>query len=143
MRDRTDMRRGTRIAFAGAVVLAGVGAVAGALCLADSSLRALQRAGTIRVGYAVEAPYAFVTPDGEITGESPEMAKRIVGRLGIRSIVWRGMEFRSLIDELEAGNIDLIASGLFVTPERARRVAFSKVTFHVRSGLLVAKGNPI
>ncbi len=136
------MRRGTRIAFAGAVVLAGVGAVAGALCLADSSLRALQRAGTIRVGYAVEAPYAFVTPDGEITGESPEMAKRIVGRLGIRSIVWRGMEFRSLIDELEAGNIDLIASGLFVTPERARRVAFSKVTFHVRSGLLVAKGNP-
>ena len=142
MRDRTDMRRSTRMALAGAAVLVGVGAVAGALRLADPSLRELQRAGTIRVGYAVEAPYAFVTPDGEITGESPEMAKRIVGRLGIGTIVWRGMEFRSLIDELEAGNIDLIASGLFVTPERARRVAFSKITFQVHSGLLVAKGNP-
>lgn len=142
MRDRTDKKRNLWKAFAGAAALAGIGAAAWFAWRTDPSLRRLQRVGAIRVGYAVEAPYAFATPDGEVTGESPEIAKRIIGRLGIGKIVWRSMEFRSLIDELEAGNIDLIASGLFVTPERSRRVAFSMITCQVYSGLLVAKGNP-
>ena len=100
------------------------------------------RPGFIRIGYAVEAPYAFLTPDGELTGESPEVAKRITSRLGIPRITWRQVEFASLIDELDAGRIDMIASGMFVTEERARRVAFSIPTFHTHQALLVRAGNP-
>lgn len=109
----------------------------------DDSLTRLRRAGVIRIGYAVEAPYAFVTEDGTITGESPEIAKQIVGTLGIDQVVWRQAEFGSLIAELEAGRIDVVAAGMFVTPERKMQVAFSTPTFQVRPGLLVPMGNPL
>lgn len=108
----------------------------------DASLSGLREAGVIRIGYAVEPPYAFLGPDGEVTGESPEIAKRVVAGLDISRIEWRQVEFGRLIDELEAGRIDVIAAGMFVTDERARRVRFSTPTFHVRPGLLVGGGNP-
>jgi polar amino acid transport system substrate-binding protein len=94
------------------------------------------------IGYAEEPPYAFALENGTVTGESPEVAKAIAARLGITNVEWRLVEFGDLIDELEAGSIDLVAAGMFITPERAGRVAFSEPTFHVRPGLLVARGNP-
>lgn len=108
----------------------------------DASLDAHRRTGAIRVGYAVEAPYAFLAPDGQVTGESPEIARQIISRLGIPRIEWRVAELSELIAELEDGHIDVIAAGMFNTAERARRVSFSEPTFHVRQGLLVATGNP-
>ena len=109
----------------------------------DNSLSSHQRSGTIRIGYAVEAPFAFIKSGGDVTGEAPEIAKRIVADLGINAIEWRLIEFGSLISEIEAGHIDVIAAGMFITPERAKRVNFSEPTFHVQQGLLVAKGNPL
>lgn len=84
----------------------------------DNSLTSLQQSSTIRIGYAVEAPYAFLTTDGEVTGESPEIAKRVARQLGFNNIIWRQTEFGDLLDELEAGRIDVIAAGMFVTPVR-------------------------
>lgn len=102
----------------------------------------LPKADTIRIGYAVEAPYAYIGAAGRVTGESPEVARRIVERLHIPHIEWRLAEFAELISELEDGRIDVIAAGMFITPARARRVVFSEPSFHVRQGLLVARGNP-
>ncbi|MBS0353418.1 MAG: transporter substrate-binding domain-containing protein [Proteobacteria bacterium] len=102
----------------------------------------LREPGVIRIGYAVEAPYAYLLASGDVTGESPEVARRIVARLGIPHIEWRLAEFSELIPELEDGRIDVIAAGMFITPERARRVSFSEPTFHVSEGLLVNPGNP-
>ena len=123
-------------------VLLALLAVAGLLALRfrDGSLRRPQAGGVLRIGYAVEAPYAFLGPSGEVTGESPEVARRIVQRLGIRNVQWRLVDFRMLLDELEDGRIDVVAAGMFITRERAHRVAFSIPTFHVRQGLLVRKG---
>jgi len=95
------------------------------------------------IGYAEEPPYAFALDNGTVTGESPEVAKVIAARLGVADIEWRVVEFGNLIGELEAGRIDLIAAGMFITPERAGRVAFSEPTFRVQPGLLVAAGNPL
>lgn len=108
----------------------------------DQSLTLVQKRGLIRIGYSIEVPYAFLKPNGEVAGESPEVAKRVVARLGIPRIEWRYVKFASLIPELESGRIDVIASGMFITPERAKRVRFSEPTFHVRQALLVLKGNP-
>ena len=107
----------------------------------DNSLAQVKDRG-IRVGYAVEAPYAFLSPAGEPTGESPEVVREVARRLAVEPILWRQVEFNALVDELEAGRIDVIAAGLFITPERQRRVRFSLPTFEVRPGLLVPKGNP-
>ena len=109
----------------------------------DNSLKKFQQAGVIRIGYAVEAPYAFLKAGGEVTGAEPEVAKIIVKRLGIDRIEWHLYEFNDLIPELEAGRIDAIAAGMFITSERAKHVSFSEPTFHVQEGLLVAAGNPL
>lgn len=98
--------------------------------------------GTLRIGYAIEAPYAFVDPTGRVTGEGPEIAREVAARLGIRDVTWFQTDFGTLIQELEDGRIDVIAAGLFITPERSRRVAFSRPTFVAGAALLVAAGNP-
>ena len=108
----------------------------------DWSIRRLRTAGAITIGYAVEAPYAYVSSAGEGTGESPELAKLVTARLGIKRIIWRQAPFEALLSELHERQIDVIASGMFVTPERRRLAAFSVPTFHVRPGLLVRRGNP-
>lgn len=102
-----------------------------------------RRTGVIRIGYAVEAPYAFLTSEGQVTGESPEVARVIAARLGIPRIEWRLAEFGDLIDGLEARRFDVIAAGMFITSERKKRVAFSLPTFQVGPALLVHKGNPL
>ncbi|WP_460032727.1 ectoine/hydroxyectoine ABC transporter substrate-binding protein EhuB [Megalodesulfovibrio paquesii] len=108
----------------------------------DRSLARLVDSGVIRIGYAIEPPYAFLRPDGDVSGQAPELAKRIVQRLGIEQIEWRVSEFGSLLFELEDGHIDVIAAGMFITQARARRVRFSNPSFRVRQALLVTKGNP-
>jgi len=133
-RARNGVLNMKRVLIIAVVVIVIVAALSTAIVLRfpwDQSLTRLQREGTIRIGYAVEAPYAFLKPGGEVTGESPEVAKVIVGRLGIRHIEWRQSEFGSLISGLEAGRFDVIAAGIFITPERARRISFSEPTFHV------------
>lgn len=142
MNDHSDKKRTLTITLLGSATAALGIMLLIALMFRDASLIELQKTGVIRIGYAVEAPYAFLSPEGEVTGESPEIAKEIVGRLGIRHVKWRQVEFGALLAELEAGRIDVIAAGMFITPERAQRVNFSEPTFHVRQGLLVPKGNP-
>jgi polar amino acid transport system substrate-binding protein len=139
----SDMTHVAKVA-AGAVLIGGMLSLAAGIYFSrDRSLTMLRETGAIRIGYAVESPYAFLKPGGEVTGESPEVAREIVKRLGIARIEWRQCEFGSLITELESDRADVIASGMFITAERAQRVLFSEPTFHVRQALLVARGNPL
>lgn len=103
----------------------------------DDSLSRLTEGGVLRIGYAVEPPYAFVDENGELSGEGPAVARRVAAMLGIREVVWIQTRFDQLIPELETGRFDVAAAGLFITPERGRRVAFSRPTFRVTPGLLV------
>lgn len=109
----------------------------------DDSLARIRQDGVIRIGYALEPPYAFLAEDGQVSGESPEIAKLIVSRLGVKRIEWRLVGFSELINDLNQGYIDVIAAGMFITPQRNEWVRFSEPTFHVQQGLLVAKGNPL
>ncbi len=108
----------------------------------DGSLERVRREHGLRIGYAVEAPYAFVDARGEVTGESPETARRVAAAIGATEPTWVQTQFERLIPELETGRFDVIAAGLFVTAERARRVAFSRPTFRVGPALLVRDDRP-
>jgi polar amino acid transport system substrate-binding protein len=126
------------------ILAAAIAVAAAAVVAMRSGGDALTRArasGVVRAGYAVEAPYAFVV-DGAVTGVSSETAKLIAARLDLR-IEWVQTDFGSLIGELNAGRFDVIAAGMFATPDRALRVAFSEPELRVRDGLLVAAGNPL
>ena len=111
--------------------------------LSESTAQRLSRGGAIRIGYAEEPPFAFRDRDGRVSGEAPEVARAVWQRLGVSNIEWHHGEFSSLIALLRAGRIDMLASGMFIRPERQRLVLFSSPTASIRPGLLVKAGNPL
>lgn len=109
----------------------------------ESTLDRMRREGVGRVGFANEAPYAYVDPEsGRLTGEAPEIARAILARMGIEKIEGVLTEFGSMIPGLKAGRFDLIAAGMYVTPARCREVAFSNPTYTIGGAFLVRAGNP-
>jgi polar amino acid transport system substrate-binding protein len=102
----------------------------------------VRQAGVLRVGHAVEAPYADLEADGRVSGESPENARRIAARAGLPHIEWVQVEFDQLIEGLQAGRFDLVAAGLFITPERSRQLLFSEPSLCVRPGWLLREDAP-
>ncbi len=110
---------------------------------AASTLDAAKAAGKIRIGYANEAPFAFMdSKQGKVTGESVEIARVVLKRMGINEVEGVLTEFGSLIPGLQAKRFDIIAAGMYVTPERCQQVAFSDPTYGVGQSFLVKQGNP-
>jgi len=96
----------------------------------------------VRIGYANESPFAYTTPDGTVTGESPEIAKKVFAKLGVKKVDAVLTEWGSLIPGLRAGRFDVIAAGMYVTPERCKQVAFANPQYQIQDTLLTLKGNP-
>lgn len=109
---------------------------------AETTLERIQRTGEIRIGYANEAPFAYTRPDGQVTGESPEIAKRVFEKMGISKVNAVLTEWGGLIPGLLAGRFDVIAAGMYVTPERAQQVLFTDPHYQLGDTLLVARDNP-
>jgi len=109
----------------------------------ENTAARVARTGVIRIGYAAEAPFAFVDTQGQVTGESPAVARAIWQRLGISHIEWVQTDFASLIPQLRAGRFDQIASGLFIRPDREQLVAFTQPSLCLQPALLVRQGNPL
>ena len=130
-------RRGLMGLTAGLVTVAGIGDA-----FAETTLEKARRQGYLRVGFANEAPYGYATPDGKLTGESPEVTKAVLAKIGIPQIDGVLTEFGSLIPGLLAGRFDIIAAGIFITPKRCAQVQFSEPTYGIGQAFLVTKGNP-
>jgi polar amino acid transport system substrate-binding protein len=104
-------------------------------------LEQLQSQGTINVGIAGEEPYGFVE-GGELTGMDPTVQTEIWGRLGIDNVEPVQTGFDSLIPGLVAGNFDVVAAGMFITPERCAQAQFSEPIYCAPQAFLVPSGNP-
>lgn len=124
-------------AAAGPSLLAACGSSGG-----GESLSKFQKQGYIRVGFANEAPYGFADSSGKLTGEAPTVAAAIMKKLGVKSTQGVLTEFGSLIPGLQAGRFDMIAAGMFITPERCDAILFSNPDYVAAEGLAVPKGNP-
>jgi polar amino acid transport system substrate-binding protein len=109
---------------------------------AQTTLERAKADGFIRVGFANEAPFGYATPDGKLTGESPEVVRAVLAKMGINQVDGVLTEFGSLIPGLQAGRFDIIAAGMFVNPKRCEQVQFSEPTYGIGQAFLVAKGNP-
>ncbi len=123
-----------------AALLIGLWSLFGAT---DTTAQRVAHTGVIRIGYALEAPFAFHDDQGRVTGESPEVARAVWQRLGVRHIEWVRTDFGSLIAQLRAGRFDQIACGLFIRPDRERLVAFTSPSVCIGPALLVRRGNPL
>lgn len=98
--------------------------------------------GYIEIGIANEAPYGFEDEEGNVTGEAPEVAKEIFSRLGVPEVRAVVTEFGALIAGLSAGRFDVIAAGMFITPDRAEQVNFTDPDYCALQSFAVEAGNP-
>ena len=108
----------------------------------ESTLERARREGVIRVGFANEAPWGYLKPDGTLTGEAPEILQVLAKRMGIKRIEGVLVEFGSMIPGLQAKRFDVIATALFIRPKRCTQVAFANPTVAVGNGFLLHRGNP-
>lgn len=106
------------------------------------TLNTIKEEDRVRIGYANETPFAYTALDGSVTGESPEIVRHIFERLEIDEIKPVLTEWGSLIPGLRAGRFDLIAAGMYITPERCKQVLFTDPHYRLLDTLLVADGNP-
>jgi polar amino acid transport system substrate-binding protein len=110
---------------------------------AQTNLEDIQEKGVIRLGVANEAPYGYQAPDGRMTGEAPEIARKILEKIDpdiqVEGVV---VPFNDLISDLNAGRFDVIAAGMFITPARCRQIAFTDPTYKIGEALAVKAGNP-
>lgn len=82
------------------------------------------RRPVLRVGVAPDYPPVVYEQDGEIVGIEADLARLVGDALG-RRIEFVRYPFDGLIDALLRGEVDVLMSGLSITPERAERVAFT------------------
>lgn len=122
----------------GATAMLALGAPAVA-----ETLDRIRESGTIRVGVANERPYGYVADDGTLTGEAPTIARTLLHRIvpDIK-LEARPMRFGELIGALRDGDIDMIAAGMFITPQRCAQITFTNPTYVVGESFAVRKGNP-
>ncbi len=129
------------------ILLAGVGVPAcgdGSDTGGESTLDRVKRTGVVRVGFANEAPYAYLdSATGELTGEAPEIAQVILKKIGVEKIEPVLTEFGSLIPGLKSKQFDVIAAGMYITPKRARQIDFSNPTYGIGEAFIVKRGNPL
>jgi len=116
--------------------------LATALAQAQTTLERIRETGTVRIGYANETPFAYTDASGQVTGESPEIAKKIFQQMGIAKVEAVLTEWGALIPGLRAGRFDLIAAGMYITPPRCQQVIFTDPHYQIPDTLLVRKGNP-
>lgn len=137
-----------RVTWAGVIVLGvlivGIGAlVASRSTSTTTALARIQRTGVVRIGIANEAPYGYLdTERGVVTGEAPELARLVFRRMGIDRVEVVTTDFGSLIPGLQAGRFDVIAAGMYITPQRCKQIAFSNPTYRIGEAFIVAAGNP-
>jgi polar amino acid transport system substrate-binding protein len=109
----------------------------------ETTLERIERTGTVRIAYANEAPFGYKDLEsGRVTGEAPEIARVILQRLGATDVQTTLVDWGQLIPGLKAGRYDIVAAGMYITPQRAEQVDFSNPTYAIGEGLLVAEGNP-
>ena len=110
---------------------------------ASGLLAELQESGAVQVGIADENPYGYIDADDNVTGEAPEVARRVLSELGIDTIEASVVDFGSLIPGVQAGQFDMVAAGMYINEDRAEQIIFSDPDYCVGEAMAVPEGNPL
>lgn len=108
----------------------------------SADLDAMRERGFVRIGLANEIPFGFIDGAGEAAGQSPAVARAVFQELGVEDVQASPVSWDGLIPGLQTDRFDVIAAGMFITPERCGQVAFSEPTAQSPEAFLVHEGNP-
>jgi len=91
----------------------------------------------LRIGVSTNYPPLIFQQDEEIKGAEADLARELAAYLG-KKPVFVAVEWADQIDQLVAGETDIIMAGMSVTQERMYRINFSKAYFKTGQMILVA-----
>ena len=80
--------------------------------------------GEIRVGVSIMAPWVMKDKDGKYIGFEIDIARQLASDMGVKP-VFKQYDWNKLIPALLNREIDIIASGLSITPKRSLTIRFS------------------
>jgi len=80
--------------------------------------------GTLRVGIAEFVPWAMPAKRGGHVGYDVDLSVKIARDMDVRA-EFKVYEWKDIIPALEAGEVDMIANGIVITPQRALRITFT------------------
>ena len=90
----------------------------------ESALNTIIKNGEIRVGMSGnQPPYSMTSLSGDMIGYEVDLATLLAGAMGVELKLVQ-MPFGELLPSLEAGKIDVIMSGMTITPERNMNALF-------------------
>ncbi len=95
----------------------------------------------IRIAYIEEPPFYWTAKDGSVTGADIELADVVLRAIGVTAIEFVPTSFDEFLPGVNQGRWDMNVP-IFVTPERAKHVAFSLPVWGLGDGFLVRPGNP-
>lgn len=98
--------------------LTAVSAPAGAV------LDRIVQKGELTVGTSGnQLPFSVTTKEGDIIGLDADLATLMASAMGVK-VKFNTMPFSELLPALKAGKVDVVISGMTITPERNLKVAF-------------------
>ncbi|MCL6456464.1 MAG: transporter substrate-binding domain-containing protein [Gorillibacterium sp.] len=106
----------------------------------DAKLGEIKKAGKIVMGTNAEYPpyefHADVNGKDSIVGLDVSIAQEVAKELGLELEI-KDMAFDGLLAALTSGKIDFIVAGMTPTPERMKKVDFSKIYYTAQQGIIV------
>ena len=106
----------------------------------DMAMQQILKNGKLRVGMATGdmPPFHMKSKEGKMIGYEVDLATAMSESMGVKLEI-ATIEFDKLIPALEKGEIDLIMSGMTITPRRNLQIAFLGPYFISGKGLLTQK----
>jgi polar amino acid transport system substrate-binding protein len=95
----------------------------------------------VSIAYLEEPPFYWTGEDHCATGADIELADVVLRAIGVSSIEHHLTSFEELLPGVQEGRWDMNVP-IFVTAERAERVAFSVPVWSLGDGFLLRHGNP-
>ncbi len=91
---------------------------------ASPVLKRIVDSDTLRIGVSgTQPPLNFKTKNGDLAGLEIDLAKGLAQTMGVKPVFVQ-KPFGQLLAALEAGEVDLVMSGMSITPERNLKVPF-------------------
>ncbi len=122
------MRRITQVLLATLILLSPLGCqlpAQGGSAAEPGTLASILSRGVLRAGLSGDQPpLNMTTKDGQVIGLEVDLMLALAESMGVE-VEFVPMPFAALLPALEAGQVDLVISGMAMTAERNARVAFA------------------
>ncbi|MDR5839406.1 substrate-binding domain-containing protein [Caballeronia sp. LZ034LL] len=131
------MKNWSRRSFVKATLASGAALALPTIARAEGgTLADIKKRGKLVVGTeAAYEPFEFVE-NGQIVGYGHDVLELMAAKLGVK-LEQMNLPFQGLLPGLMAHKFDFVATSVGITPERAKRFAFSEPVGVVRSVLMV------